>query len=149
MAAWGKKSRRNEFIRNLQKDYVDELGFAGKMKQVASHARYQQHKEKLLSIAEGEEKHAEIIKQILQRLGAEVPEEIPSPKVDNRTFFEVLNEALQLDHDDYYDSYRLLFEAEDEGLTELIPLLDEMRDEKAEHRQILLSILQTLNSYQI
>ena len=150
MKLFSRKNSRDEFVKRLQQDYLDELYLAKKISEAAEKTRYKQYREKLLTLAQDDESHADIIKQMIVHLKGTPPGKSSIKETaGNKTFFEILNESLQLDRDEYYDSYQRLYEAEDEGLTNFLPVIDKMRNEKAEHRQILLSILQTLNPYQV
>lgn len=150
MKLFSRKNSREEFVKRLQQDYLDELFLAKKLSEAAENTRYKQYREKLLTVAKDEEKHADIIKQMIIQLDGTPPERTTKTEsTGDKTLFEILNEILQLDRDEYYDSYQRLYEAEDEGLTNLLPVIDKMRGEKAENRQILLSVLQRLNPHQV
>ncbi len=149
MALLSKKNYREQFIKQLQEDYINELQLAEQMKLHAEAARYEHYKEKLLSLAESERKHAEIIKQLLEKLNAEVPREIPSVHEDtDRNLFEALKRDYEMDHEDYWEYYDLLHEAEEEGLVDFLPILNKLREDEYQHRETLLYLLQKLNPYQ-
>jgi|GEM_PF-4519909 rubrerythrin len=148
MGLLGKKNVREQFIRQLQNDYINELQLSEQMKRHAEAARYRQYREKLLYLAEREKKHAEIIKNLIEKLGGEVPKEIPPVSEEtNRNLFEALKRDFEMDHEDYWEYYNLLYEAEEEGLVDFLPTLNQLRDEEYEHRETLLFLLQKLNPY--
>jgi bacterioferritin (cytochrome b1) len=150
MGLFSRKNRGEDFVRRLQEDYAQQMFLSGKIKEAAVNARYKHYREKLLRVANEEEEQADLIKQMIFELNGSLPGEIPSADANQgKTFFEILNEALELDHDEYYDSYKRLYEAQDEGLTDFLPRLDRIRDQRAKHRETLLSILQTINPYQL
>ena len=150
MGLFSRKGRREDFLKRLQNDYTQELFLSQKIKEAAENARYKHYREKLLKVASEEDQHADTIKQMILTLDGAIPEPAPTTEAgEGKTFFQILNEAVELSHDDYYDRYQRLYEAQDEGLTDFLPQIDKMRDQQAEHREILLSILRTINPYQL
>ena len=140
---------RKKFIKQLQEDYINEMQLSEQMKLHAQAARYKQYREKLLYLSEAERKHAEIIKQLLEKLGAEVPKDIPSVHEDtDRNLFEALKRDLEMDHEDYWEYYELIHDAEEEGLVDFLPVLNQLREDEYQHRETLLYLLQKLNPYQ-
>jgi len=149
MALLGSKDHREEFIKKLQEDYINEMQLSEQMRLHAQAARYKQYQEKLKYLSEAEKKHAEIIKQLIEKLGGDVPTEIPSVHEDtDRNLFEALKRDYEMDHQDYWEYYELLHEAEREGLVDFIPVLNQLRVDEYEHRETLLYLLQKLNPYQ-
>ena len=150
MGLFHQKDHRQELIDRLKEDYINELQLSEQLKHHAGTARYQQFRDKLSSLAESEKKQAAIIKEILEKLGAEAPKEIPPVSIEkDRNLFQALSRDLEMDNQDYSHYYQRLFEAETEGLTEILPTLNQLRKEEDEHRQTLRSILQKLNPYQV
>ena len=101
-------------------------------------------------LSKSEKDQAKVIKELLENLGAEVPSEIPLvAKEKERNLFEALNRDLEMDHQDYFHYYERIYEAEEKGITAILPVLNKLREDEEEHRQTLLYILQRLNPYQV
>jgi len=150
MGLFQKKDHRQELINRLKEDYINELQLSRQMKNHAETARYKQYKEKLYQLSKSEKEQAEVIKGLLEKLGAETPSEIPSiTKEKERNLFEALSRDLEMDHQDYFHYYERIHEAEQGGLIEILPILNKLREDENEHRQTLMYILQRLNPYQI
>ena len=150
MSLFQKKDHRQEFINRLKEDYINELQLARQMKYHAETARYKQFKDKLYQLSKSENNQAETLRGILEKLGSDIPADVPPvTKEKNRNLFQALNRDLEMDHQDYFHYLERIFEAEDEGLTELIPKLNQLREDEADHHETILSILQKLNPYQV
>ena len=77
---WGRAQRvltqdpRKEILALLSQEYVDKMKDAFQYKRHAEQMRYKHFREKLLRIAEDEEKHAQWLKERILALGGEIPE---------------------------------------------------------------------------
>jgi len=150
MGIFQKKDHQQELINRLKEDYINELQLSKQMKNHAETARYKHYKDKLYHLSKSEKNQANVLKELLENLGAEVPNEIPQvAKEKERNLFEALNRDLEMDHQDYFHYYERIYEAEEKGLTGILPILNKLREDEEEHRQSLLYILQRLNPYQV
>ena len=77
---WGRVQRvltldpRKEILALLSQEYVDKMKDAFQYRRHAEQMRYKHFREKLLRIAEDEEKHAQWLKERILALGGEIPE---------------------------------------------------------------------------
>jgi bacterioferritin (cytochrome b1) len=77
---WGRFQRvlthdpREEILAILGQEYVDKMKDAFQYRRHAEQMRYKHFREKLLRIAEDEEKHARWLKERILALGGEIPE---------------------------------------------------------------------------
>ena len=77
---WGRVQRvlthdpRKEILALLSQEYVDKMKDAFQYRRHAEQMRYKHFREKLLRIAEDEEKHAQWLKERIFALGGEIPE---------------------------------------------------------------------------
>ncbi len=130
--------------------FINELQLSEQMKCQAKSARYKHFNEKLLYLSDLEKKHADVIREILNKLGTDVPKKIPPITTEkNLNLFQALNRDLEMNNQDYFHYYDRIHEAEVGGYTDLLPTLNNLREDEEKHRQILLSILLRLNPHQV
>ncbi len=150
MGLFRKERQIAEFIDRLKQDYINELQLSEQMKQHAETARYKHVHEKLLYLSELEKKQAGVIQEVLSKLGADVPKKIPdSTTTKNLNLFQALNRDLEMDNQNYFQYYDRFHETEIGGFTGLLPTLNKLRENEAEHREILRSMLLRLNPHQV
>lgn len=150
MGLFRKERQITEFIDRLKQDYISELQLSEQMKQYAESARYKHVHEKLLYLSDLEKKQAGVIQEVLNQLGADIPKKIPhSTTTKNLNLFQALNRDLEMDNQNYFQYYDRLHNTEIGGFTGLLPTLNKLHENEAEHRKILRSILMRLNPHQV
>jgi len=87
--------RREEVLRLLCREYLTQLKDAIQFRRHAEQMRYPHFRDKLLRIAEAEEKHAGTLKRRILALGGEIPKISPTPEEGWNNW-----EELRLDLDD-------------------------------------------------
>ncbi len=140
--------KNKDLLELLAEEYLEE---EKKAEQIAKHAeeiRYRHLRDKLIEIAQTERKHAEKLRDIIQKLGGTIPEQKPVvPEDKEKPTFQKLIEDLEEENDSYWEILEVLFNAEQKGHVKIVPELNKLREEEARLRDELLDILQVTNPY--
>jgi len=141
-------SKSKELLELLQKDYQKEIEEAARLQSHAQDLRYEHLRNKLIEIAQVEKKHADILKNLITKLGGTPPEvQTEKPTDQAKPTFQKLIEDLETETDDYWETLDAIFNSEQKGHLEIIPELEKIRAEEATLRDELLDILQVVNPY--
>jgi len=140
--------RNKDLLELLQETYQKELTEAARLKSHAQDLRYEHLRNKLTEIAEAEKRHADILRNLITKLGGTPPEVHTDHASDeSKTTFQKLIEDLETETKDYWETLEVIFNSEQKGHLEVIPELEKIREEEARLRDELLDILQMTNPY--
>ncbi len=137
-----------DLLQLLAEEYLEEQKKAEKMAKHAEELRYRHLRDKLIEIARTEKRHAEKLRELIQKMGGTLPEQKPQvPDEKEKPTFQKLIEDLEEENDSYWEILETLFNAEEKGHVNLIPELKKLREDEARLRDELLDILQLANPY--
>jgi len=140
--------KNKDLLELLQENYQKEMAEAARLKSHAQELRYEHLRKKLIEIAEAEKKHADILKNLITKLGGTPPEvQIEKASDESKPIFQKLIEDLETKTNDYWETLEVIFNSEQKGHLEIIPELETIREEEAKLRDELLDILQITNPY--
>jgi bacterioferritin (cytochrome b1) len=140
--------KNKDLLELLAEEYLAEQKKAEQLAKHAEELRYRHLRDKLIEIARTERKHADKLREIIQKLGGTVPKYNPAvPEEKEKPTFQKLIEDLEKENDNYWGILETLFNAEQKGYMEIIPELNQLREEEARLRNELLDILQITNPY--
>lgn len=143
-----KKSAEAELLRLMNQEYVEEIQIAADLKESADKIPYDHLRQKLIDIAEAEERHAALLREKILELGGEPPERDTDPRDESRSrrkTFEQLLRDLEEEKEDYVSFLKASFRAEDAGRPDVKELFDQIREEERQHREELIDVLTRLN----
>ncbi len=143
-------SKNKDLLELLQESYQREMTEAARLQSHARDLRYEHLQKKLIEIAEAEKRHAEILKNLITKLGG-TPPEVQTEKAtdEDKPTFQKLIEDLETETNDYWETLEVIFDSEQKGHLEIIPELEKIREEEAILRDELLDILQVANPYML
>ncbi len=140
--------KNKDLLELLHEGYQKEITEAARLQSHAQDLHYDHLRKKLIEIAEAEKKHADILRNLITKLGG-TPPEIQTQKIsdESKPTFQKLIEDLETETNDYWETLDVIFNSEQRGHLEVIPELEKIREEEAKLRDELLDILQMTNPY--
>ena len=142
--------KNRDLLDLLQEGYKKDVTEAARLQSHAKDLRYEHLRKKLIEIAETEKKHADILRNLITKLGG-TPPEVQTEKMpdESKPTFQKLIEDLETEASDYWETLEVIFNSEQKGHLEIIPELEKIRQEEAKLRDELLDILQVTNPYML
>ncbi|MDQ7054115.1 MAG: ferritin-like domain-containing protein [candidate division KSB1 bacterium] len=137
-----KQQAERKLLEALQRDYAEEIGLAEALKKQSENVPYDHLRQKLLNIAEAEQRHAEMLREKIRELGGEVKaRRLTGDSLSTLDLLKILEEEKE-EYTEYLNARALAQEAEREDIREL---LERIREEEVLHRKQLMDVLSRLN----
>lgn len=130
---------RNEFLAFLSREYVEEIRHSIQFQAHAERMHYPQFREKLLRIADEEQRHAKWLKARIIALGGEVPD-IPSALQEGMNSWEHLRRDLEEEKRCVSDLTERLATSKQID-RETAGTLQQMLEEEKNHREVIRDML--------
>ena len=137
-----KQQAERKLLEALQRDYAEETGLAEALKKQSEKVPYDHLRQKLLEIAEAEQRHAELLREKIRELGGEAKARRQTgDSFSTLDLLKILEEEKE-EYTEYLNARALAKEAEREDIREL---LERIREEEVLHRKQLMDVLSRLN----